>query len=127
MAAIPASSARKYQDEDVYGPFHRKTKAGADPRRLLLQALKAGELWGRGPSESPLPAVMAFFGKLPPGSSGFEFYSFDRPDQPWGGQVYWHPAPHGHARGEGEWARIKVVVHRASQDVLDGRQQDKSL
>lgn len=117
MTAIRATPHR-YNQETVYGPFHRRTKADDQPADLLKAILSVGELWGRGPRDSPIPAALAYFGELPADTSGVEFYSFVEPDRPYGPVVCWRSPPHGRARWTGTWAKVKVVVSRASKDCL---------
>lgn len=106
----------RYGTREVYGPFHRKTKAGADPRDLFLKVATSGELWGRGRIGSPHPAVLAFPGPLPDGASGFEFFSLTPPDTPWGAEPTWYAPPHGQAREQDGWAKIDVLIRTASED-----------
>jgi hypothetical protein len=115
MSTRPAT-AFAYGTKTVYGPFHRRTKTGVSPARLPRQILRDGELWGRGPKNSPIPAAMAYFGALPGGKSGFEFYSLVEPDGPYGSTVYWHAPPYGHARADDPWAKIDVLMCRVSED-----------
>lgn len=115
MSARPATLTR-YGSLTVYGPFHRRTKTGEDPWHLPRLILNDGELWGRGPKNSPIPAAMAFFGPLPDGGSGLEFYSLVKPDRPYGPSVYWHAPPHGRARADDPWAKIDVLLRRVSKD-----------
>jgi hypothetical protein len=61
---------------------------------------------------------MAYFGPLPENVSGVELYSLVEPDRPYGPSVYWRAPPHGRARDEDPWAKIRVVVQRASKDCL---------
>ncbi len=117
MAARPTTPTR-YGTETIYGPFHRLTKSDDHPADLLRALLGSGELWGRGPKDSPIPAAMAYFGELPNRASGVEFYSSVEPDRPYGAVVYWRGPPHGRARLDGAQAKIWVFVSRASKDCL---------
>lgn len=80
--------APRYETVRVYAPFHRvanpRTQGAAEMRAIL----QSGELWGSPPGSSLIPAVKAYFGSLPAGQSGFEFFSVAPPDRPWGGVVY---------------------------------------
>lgn len=117
MAARPTTAIR-YGTETIYGPFHRLTKADAEPVDLVRSLLGSGELWGSGYRGTPIPAVLAFFGGLPSGASGVEFYSRIEPDRPYGPVVCWRGPPHGLAKLDGAWAKIKVLVSRASEDCV---------
>jgi|ERR1035441_4340015 hypothetical protein len=117
MPSVPSTPPR-YRQQTVYGPFHRRTKADDKPTDLLRQLLSSGELWGRGPKSSPIPAAMAFAGPLPAGVSGLEFHSLVEPDRPYGPVMYWRGPPHGRARSEDPWAKIDVLIRSASEDSL---------
>lgn len=119
---MPVVSGRpspyKYETLEVHGPFHRKSKDGDDPRRLFAAMAESGELWGRGERNSPHLAALAFFGPLPDGKSGIEFFSLLEPHRPWGGAAMWFSPPHGQAREHDGWAKIDVVIKRASTDCI---------
>lgn len=78
--------------------------------------LASGELWGGPPGASSIPAVKAYFGSLPAGQSGFEFFSMAPPDRPWGGVVYWHAREDGTVWIEREQAKVNVLVRRVDQE-----------
>jgi hypothetical protein len=79
--------------------------------------LASGELWGRPPQGSNIPAVKAYFGALPSDAKGFEFFSVAPPDQPWGGVVYWRERPDGRVVVEEDWAKVQVLVSRVDQEL----------
>lgn len=107
-----------YQRLNVYGPFHRLTKADHEPALIVRLLLTDGELTGRGHKTSPLPAAMAYHGALPAHASGVEFYALVEPDQRYGPVACWHAPPFGQARADGDRATIEVLVRRASKDCL---------
>lgn len=107
-----------YERLNVYGPFHRLTKADNEPALIVKLLLSEGQLSGRGHKTSPLPAAMAYYGALPKEASGVEFYALVEPDRPYGPVAYWHAPPYGHASEDGDRATIEVLVRRASKDCL---------
>ncbi|MCA1705683.1 MAG: hypothetical protein LC808_21460, partial [Actinobacteria bacterium] len=67
----------------VYGPFHRLANRLTQDAEVLRSVLESGELWGRPPWMSDIPAVKAYFGRLPDNARGFEFCAAAPPDQPY--------------------------------------------
>ena len=71
---------------------HESPTQSKEVARLQVQS---GEVWGRAPQQSDLPAVQAYIGQLPPGVRGVEFYTDTVPDT--GGSpriAYWRgPRP----------------------------------
>ena len=100
----------------VYGPFHRRANGRTQSPEAMRAILKSGELWGRSPWNSDVPAVQAFPGPLPDAVAGFEFYAVAQPDRPEGSVMFWRIRPDGQVWGEDDWARIAIVVTRVSQD-----------
>lgn len=118
MSAPAARVPPWYETETVYGPFHRKTKNGVDPRHLFEKMAASGELWGQGRTNSPHPAALAFYGRLPAGASGIEFFTRLEPDRPWGTEASWFSPPHGEAQQVGDWAKIDILIRTASKDCI---------
>jgi hypothetical protein len=118
MSTRPTTTPPWYDTLEAYGPFHRKTKDGTHPHALFAEMAANGELWGRGRVNSPNLAALAFYGPLPEGKSGIEFFTFLEPDKPWGGEATWFTPPYGEAREEQGWAKIDVVIRRASEDCI---------
>jgi hypothetical protein len=77
-----------------------------------------GQLWGHGRIGSPFLAVLAFPGPLPEGASGIEFFSFIEPNTPWGSEPTWYVPRHGQAQEHEGWAKIEVVIKRATGDCI---------
>jgi len=107
-----------YGTRQIYGPFHRKTKDGKHPHDLFAKMAKNGQLWGRGRIGSGILAVLAFPGPLPGDASGIEFFSFIEPNTPWGSEPTWYSPPHGQAWEHDGWAKIEVVIKRATEDCI---------
>jgi hypothetical protein len=56
----------------LYGPYHRLESPTQRPEIAALQ-VSTGEIHGRAPRWSDIPAVKAYRGRLPPGTRGVEF------------------------------------------------------
>lgn len=78
--------------------------------------LESGELWGSAPRFSDIPAVKAYYGSLPDGEAGFEFFCDVPPDRPFGGVAYWHERADGRVRVEDGTARVEILVKRVEQE-----------
>jgi hypothetical protein len=83
----------------------------------MRRILRSGELWGRPPHNSDIPAVQAFFGELPNEVAGFEFFAACPPDRGAGPVAYWRVRDDGSVWGEDDWAKVRVVVSHVSQDL----------
>lgn len=83
----------------------------------MRSVLASGELWGRPPKGSDIPAVKAYFGELPPDTMGFEFFSLVPPDRPWGGVAYWRARADGSVVVEHDWAKVEVLISRVDQEL----------
>jgi hypothetical protein len=81
--------------------------------RLIIES---GELWGRAPAQSSLPAVQAFLGALPVGKQGFEFYALTPPDPRFGYVVYWRERADLTVRVENDVAKVRIMLSRVDQD-----------
>lgn len=79
--------------------------------------LSAGQLWGRAPQGSDIPSVKAYFGSLPAGVAGFEFFSLVPPDRPWGGVAYWRARIDRSVVVEDDLAKVVVVISRVDQEL----------
>lgn len=82
----------------------------------MRRILSTGELWGGPPTGSNIPAVKAYFGRLPSGTAGFEFFSIVPPDRPWGGPAYWRARADGTVVVEDDWAKVVVLISRVDQE-----------
>ncbi len=105
-----------YGESVFFGPFFRR-ESPTQNSEAMRTVLSSGELWGRAPRNSNLPAAQAFIGALPDGESGFEFYANVPPDSVGGGRAFWHVRDDGSVWGDDEWAKVKVVVSRVNQDL----------
>jgi hypothetical protein len=74
---------------EVFGPFWRAANSRMQDHAGMRRIIESGELWGRPPAYSTLPAVQAYMGKLPPDKPGFEFFALTPPDQEFGFVAYW--------------------------------------
>lgn len=95
--------------------YHRLESPTQTPADAARQAA-SGELWGRPPRGSDIPAAQAYVGPLPPGARGTEFTTATPPDPgspP--GQAYWR-GPRPGVRVEGGIAKIAIVVTRQTQN-----------
>jgi hypothetical protein len=110
-------AAPSYQTVTVYGPFHRVANPRTQRAEEMRAILWSGELWGSPARSSLIPAVKAYFGSLPEGQSGFEFFSLAPPDRPWGGVVYWHERDDGAVWIHDGQAKVNVLVRRVDQDL----------
>lgn len=107
----------KYSTRTVYGPFYRLANARTQTAESMRAVLASGELWGGPPGASNIPAVKAYFGPLPAGARGFEFFALAPPDQPWAGVVYWRERADGSVWIDAEQAKVNVLVRRVDQDL----------
>ena len=95
----------------VYHRLESPTQTPAD----AAQQEASGEIWGRAPQGSFIPAVQAYIGPLPPGARGIEFTTgvpVDPGSPP--GQAYWR-GPRAGVTVEDDFAKIRVVVTRNGQ------------
>ena len=98
-----------------YGPFYRLESPTQTPEDAARQAA-TGELWGREARGGIRPQVKAFIGALPEGRRGVEFYTDVAPDN--NGhpvEARWSPAPHGNARADAPFAKIRVQISKNTQ------------
>ncbi|WP_249011263.1 hypothetical protein [Conexibacter sp. DBS9H8] len=77
-----------YDTRSVHGPFYRLVSGTQNATTIVKQVL-SGELWGEPPVFGLDPAAQAHRGRLPPSDRGFEFWSFQAPDNWNGPQVFW--------------------------------------
>lgn len=108
--------ALRYGTRTVYGPFFRRSNERTQAANTMRKVLSSGELWGRPPRGSDIPAVKAYFGELPVGVKGFEFFSVVPPDQPWGGVVYWRGRNDGSVVVDENWAKVVILISRVDQE-----------
>jgi hypothetical protein len=66
---------------DMYGPFHRLRNPTTQTTSTDQKLIDSGMLWGTTPRGGKGPTAQAYFGPLPPGSSGIEFVTPVRPHQ----------------------------------------------
>jgi hypothetical protein len=101
--------ALRYRTMTVYGPFYRRWNERTQDRDTLRKILASGELWGRPPRGSNIPAVKAYFGELPSDARGFEFFCAAPPDRPYGGVVYWRARSGAGVVVDGDWAKLRLL------------------
>jgi hypothetical protein len=112
-----AVQAPRYRTSTVYGPFFRRWNERTQDREVIRAILTTGELWGRAPRGSDIPAVKAYFGELPADALGFEFFSVAPPDRPWGGVAYWRARSDGSVIVEDDLAKVVVLISRVDQEL----------
>jgi len=112
---MPEATPPHYGNRRVYGPFHRLFSPTQDPKAMRA-IIDAGELWGRPRRNSDIPEAKAYFGELPDGKPGFEFWAFTRPRNRWGRIAGWVRREDGHVWGTGDWAKIAVAITKVRQD-----------
>jgi hypothetical protein len=78
--------------------------------------VRTGELWGKPGFGSAQPTVKAYFGELPEGEFGFEFFSLAEPSNESGPRAYFRERADGAVWLDGDWAKVKIVVSRVTQD-----------
>lgn len=91
--------------------YHRRASPTQTPEDAARQKA-SGELWGRPPLGSTIPAVQAYVGPLPPGAQGIEFATDVVPDPgapP--GQAYWR-GPRAGVTVDNDVAMIRIVITR---------------
>jgi len=115
LSTTATTTAARYGEMTVYGPFHRLWSS-TQSVETMRKVLRSGELWGRAPRYGLSPAVQAYAGRLPDGKQGFEFFAAVPPDRPFGPQSYWRARLDGGVRGDHEWAKLRVVLSRVSQE-----------
>lgn len=109
------AEAPVYGEAVVFGPFFRLYNEATQNTTDVAKILASGELWGRPPRNSDIPAVQAYRGMLPDDHAGFEFYAFSRPDQPWGKVMYWRERPASGVEAVGDAVRIRIVISRVKE------------
>ena len=113
---MPDGIRPRYGSQRVFGPFFRYAYADAGTS-IISYVLASGELWGRAPRGSDIPAVQAYNGHLPDGRDGFDFYAFAEPDSPYGPIAHWRKRDDDSVRGDDEWAKVNVVIRLVRQDI----------
>jgi hypothetical protein len=99
-----------------FGPFHRLESPTQTPDDARRQEA-SGELWRREARFGGWAKVKAYFGPLPPGARGVEFYTDAAPDIQ-GPNVTWSKeGPPSDVRLEGEYAKIRCVVVKNTQSL----------
>ncbi len=94
--------------------YHRKESPTQTPEHVRLQ-VHSGELWGKSPLGSDIPAAQAYLGPLPSDCRGIEFTTDTEPDSgspP--GEAYWR-GPRDGVEVAGDYAKIKIKVIRNTQ------------
>jgi hypothetical protein len=114
VAAIAANAT--YRDLTAYGPFFRLANDLTQTPETMREILRSGELWGRPGMNSDIPAAKAYPGELPTGKDGFEFFTEVRPHTVFASGAFWRVQPDGSVWGDNEWAKVKVLVSRVSQE-----------
>jgi hypothetical protein len=108
----------------VHGPFHRLLAPDVQDAETVVRQVLSGEIWGRTARNGLSPAVKAYHGALPDGSSGIEFWAFQAPDSPFGPRAFWRT--HGEfvsAAPEPDTLRLQVAFVRITQDLLGPRRE----
>jgi hypothetical protein len=77
------------QQRVVHGPFHRRWAEDVQDADTIVRQLLSGELWGKAARFSDEASAKAYRGSLPPDEEGFEFWSFQPPDNQHGPRAYW--------------------------------------
>jgi len=106
----------RYDVRSVYGPFWRSANARTQNLEGMRRIVESGELWGRAPAFSNIPAVQAYPGPLPPNRQGFEFFAMRPPDDLFGPVAYWRERDDRSVRVEDDWAKVKIVLSRVDQE-----------
>lgn len=88
--------------------YHRRESSTQTPADAALQEA-TGELWGRAPRASYIPAVKAYLGPLPPGVRGIEFTADIEPDRGTGPYAARWTGPRAGVIVDEEFARIEVI------------------
>lgn len=104
----------KTEDDDKCPRYHRLESPTQTSELAQLQ-VAGGEIWGRAPRGSDIPAVQAYIGPLPKGAKGIEFATPIVPDKgnpP--GRVSWR-GPRSGVRIENDYAKIKVFIIKNTQ------------
>src|SRR5947209_1015424 len=94
--------------------YHRLESPTQTPETARQQE-QSGEIWGRAPQQSSIPAVQAYVGPLPVGARGIEFYTDTPHDAGCPPRVAYWRGPRPGVRVEGGFAKIEVVVTRNTQ------------
>jgi hypothetical protein len=66
---------------------------------------------------SDIPAAKAYSGPLPAGKDGFEFFTEVRPHAAVGPGAFWRVQQDGSVWGDNDWAKVKVLISRVSQEL----------
>ena len=107
-----AATGENAGSPQLYGPYHRLESPTQTAEIAELQET-SGELWGRPPQGSDIPAVQAYKGHLPSGARGIEFYTPVEPDSEGSGRpgalVYWRPGNPGVVE-EDDYVKIPIQV-----------------
>jgi CubicO group peptidase (beta-lactamase class C family) len=92
-----------------YGPFHHRAQTDDDAHKIQ----RTGELWGWPRMGSSTPQPQAYYGPLPQGAIGIEFYTNAKPHgRTVPGHARWWPGDPGVVLVSDEYARIAVTVTR---------------
>jgi hypothetical protein len=82
--------ATTHQTRVVHGPFYRKVAPEVQGAATIVRQVLSGEVWGRAPRYGGAPQAKAYRGELPAPEQGFEFWSFQSPDNNYGPHAIWH-------------------------------------
>jgi hypothetical protein len=114
MAVAPPNHERRY----LYGPFFRRFSETQSPATTVKQLL-TGEIWGKTPRWGRSPAVQAFAGPLPSGTTGIEFWAFQSPDNVFGPINHWSSeGPYVTIDTAAEVAKLSAAFVRVSADLI---------
>ena len=92
--------------EKVYHRLESPTQTAKDAEKQE----RSGELWGKAPRFSDIPAVKAYIGPLPEGCAGIEFTTETEPDAGTAPIEAWWRGPREGVEVGGDWAKIRIKV-----------------
>jgi hypothetical protein len=98
-----------------WGPYYRKfspTQTG----NVMIDVVRSGEIWGKPPRGGlgDEPRVKAYRGHIPTGEQGFEFWSFQKPNDPYGSRVYWSNAGEFLVAADNV-VKLKIAITKVTQ------------
>jgi hypothetical protein len=102
-------------EEHTIPRLYYRLESPTQTPEIARQQELSGEIWGRPPQQSTIPAVQAYVGPLPSGARGVEFHT-DTPQDPMCPPrvAYWR-GPRKGVRVEDSFAKITVVVTKNTQ------------
>jgi hypothetical protein len=73
-----------------FGPFHRLFSPTTQNIATAKKQARSKEIWGRTPRRGMEPTVQAYYGHLPDGREGIEFYTEAEPAKGTGKEARWY-------------------------------------